>query len=239
MKVKIFQAITLFVMLAIGCNAYAADIYKGSHYQGIGKVKGQPIDLWMDLVVDDGDLDFNMANAVKCTAEYTISGQGVNPIMTVKLPGIGNVPFKTTDGGQTLTGKMTRMGQTIDVWLLKIPATLAPSSLPTEELDAIVGNPDGYTAFVIVEMPNGQKMCATSDFVLSADDHSFKMTCDLPSLQNIFGKMQGSYKVAEGSLTMTDAGGVTKSGKIFDNGNYITIPMGSSQGMTLSLVLIR
>ncbi len=227
------------VMLAIGMSAGAADIYKGTHYQGIGKVKGQPIDLWVDMVFDDGDLEFNMANVINCTVEYSVSGQGANPLLNVKLPGIGNVPLKTTDGGQSLMGKFTRMGQQIDLWLLKVPVQLTPSTLSADELDAIVGSPDGYTAFVKVEMPNEQVMCATSDFVLSAGEHSFSMTCDSPAMQKIFDKMQGTYKVADGSLILTDAGGVTKSGKIFDNGNYISIPMGSGQGMTLTLVLIR
>lgn len=239
MKRSLLHAIAAILFMAIGVSAGAADIYKGSHYQGIGKIKGQPVDVWIDMVVDDGDLDFNMANSINCTAEYTVSGQGANPTLTIKMPGSGSVPLKTTDGGLSLTGKLTRMGQQIDLWLLKIPTKLTASSLPDEKLDAIVGSSDGYTAFVIVDMPDGQKMCVTSDFSLSSGDHSFKLVCDSPAMQKIFSKCYGSYKVVDGGLVLTDATGVTTSGKILDDGTYITVPMGSAQGMKLTLILIR
>lgn len=228
------------LMVVMTClNMSAADIFKGCHYQGIGKIKGQPIDAWVNMVVDDGDLEFNMANSFEFAAEYTATGQGDNATMNVKMPGSGTVPLKTTDGGSTLTGKFTRLDQQIDLWLLRIPAKLTASTLPSAQLDEIVGSADGYTAFVTVALPSGQQMCATSEFTLSAADHSFRMICDSPAVQKIFGTMQGSYKVDGSNLILTDSTGKTVSGEICDDGNYITLPMGSAQGITLKLVLIR
>ncbi|MBD5232449.1 MAG: hypothetical protein HDS66_09930 [Bacteroidales bacterium] len=225
--------------LLICLSASAADLFKGCRYQGIGKIQGQPIDAWVNMTVDDGDLEFNMANTFDFAAEYTVSGTGDNATMSVKMPGSGTVPLKTADGGSSITGSFTRLGQKIDLWLLRIPTQLTPSTLPASELDGIVGSSDGYTSFVTIKLPNGQEMCATSDFILSAADHSFKMTCDSPAMQKIFGTMQGSYQVNGSNLVLTDATGKTSSGEICDNGNYIKIPMGSAQGMTLNLVLIR
>ncbi|MDE6243474.1 MAG: hypothetical protein K2M14_05635, partial [Muribaculaceae bacterium] len=177
--------------LLICLSASAADLFKGCRYQGIGKIQGQPIDAWVNMTVDDGDLEFNMANTFDFAAEYTVSGTGDNATMSVKMPGSGTVPLKTADGGSSITGSFNRLGQKIDLWLLRIPTQLTPSTLPASELDGIVGSSDGYTSFVTIKLPNGQEMCATSDFTLSAADHSFKMTCDSPAMQKIFGTMQG------------------------------------------------
>lgn len=235
-NLKVFFMLTV----AMVCfSASAADIFKGARYQGIGKIKGQPIDAWVNMTVDDGDLEFNMANSFEFAAEYTVTGQGQTGTMSVKMPGSGTVPLKTTDGGATLTGKFTRLGQQIDLWLLRIPSQLTPSTLPSAKLDEIVGGSDGYTAFVTVALPNGQEMCATSEFYLSSADHSFKMICDSPAVQKIFGTMYGSFKVDGNNLVLTDSTGTTAQGAICDDGNYIKIPMGSAQGITLNLILIR
>ncbi|MBD5189287.1 MAG: hypothetical protein HDS95_03310 [Bacteroidales bacterium] len=229
----------LLTALLICFSASAADLFKGSRYQGIGKIKGQAIDAWVNMTVDDGDLEFNMANSFDFAAEYTVSGTGDNATMNVKMPGSGVVPLKTTDGGASITGSFTRLDQKIDLWLLRIPNQLTPSTLPSSELDGIVGSSDGYTSFITIKLPNGQEMCSTSEFSLSAADHSFKMICDSPALQKIFGTMQGSYQVNGNVLSLTDAAGKTVTGEICDNGNYIKLPIGSAQGMTLNLVLIR
>ena len=237
---KLIANVGYALIIAFSClNASAADIFKGSHYQGIGKIKGQPIDAWVDMVIDDGDLEFNMANSFEFAAECTTSGQGDKATLSVKMPGSGTVPLKTTDGGSTLTGTFSRLGQQIDLWLLKVPKKLIPSELSSTELDNIVGSTDGYTAFITVDMPNSQKMCATSEFTLSSADHSFSMICDSPAVQKIFGKMQGTYTVNGNTLELTDTTGTKAGGKICDNGNYISIPMGGAQGINLTLVLIR
>lgn len=239
MNKKNLKFLLTLAMALVCLGASAADIFKGSRYQGIGKIKGQPIDTWVNMTVDDGDLEFNMANAFDFAAEYTLSGQGNNAVMKVKMPGSGVVALTSTDGGSTITGSFNRMGQQIDLWLLRIPAKLTASTLPDSQLDGIVGSPDGYTAFVTISLPNGQEMCATSEFLLSSADHSFKMTCDSPTVQKIFGTMQGSYKVEDHRLMLTDTTGKSVSGEICDDGNYIKLPMGTAQGITLNLVLIR
>lgn len=239
MNKTILKVCSMLTIVMMCFSASAADIFKGTRYQGIGKIKGQPIDAWVNMTIDDGDLEFNMANSFEFAAEYTSTGQGQTGTMTVKMPGSGTVPLKTTDGGATLTGSFTRLDQKIELWLLRIPMQLTASTLPTAELDEIVGSSDGYTAFVTVALPNGQEMCATSEFTLSQGDHSFKMICDSPAVQKIFGTMHGSYKVDGNNLVLTDSTGKTAQGAICDDGNYIKIPMGSAQGTTLNLVLIR
>ncbi len=239
MRKSVVKIYLLMGLLLTCLNMSAADIFKGTRYQGIGKIKGQPIDAWVNMTIDDGDLEFNMANSFEFAAEYTATGQGNTATMTVKMPGSGTVPLKTTDGGATLTGKFVRLDQQIDLWLLRIPTKLTASTLPAEKLDEIVGSSDGYTAFVTIALPNGQEMCATSDFTLSSADHSFQMTCDSPAVQKIFDRMQGSYKVEGHNLLLTDSSGKTSEGEICDDGNYIKVPMGSAQGITLNLILIR
>lgn len=235
-NLKFFLTLTMG-LLCLGASA--ADIFKGCHYQGIGKIKGEPVDAWVNMTVDDGDLEFNMANAFDFAAEYTLTNQAGKAIMKVKMPGSGVVALTSTDGGSTLTGSFTRQGQQIDLWLLRIPTKLTASTLPDSELDAIVDSGDGYTAFVTISLPSGQEMCATSEFMLTSADHSFKMTCDSPIVQKIFGTMHGSYKVDGHTLVLTDATGKSVSGEICDDGNYISLPMGGAQGITLNLVLIR
>lgn len=51
--------------------------------------------------------------------------------------------------------------------------------------------------------------------------------------------MHGSYQVNDSDLVMTDASGNTVTGKIYDEGYYINVPMGTAQGIELSLILIR
>ena len=82
-------------------------------------------------------------------------------------------------------------------------------------------------------------MSATSDFALNADDHTFSMTCDSQGMQKIFGKMQGKYAVRDGKIIMTDSSGKVVEGTVYDNGKYVTVPMGKSSGLTLDLILIR
>ena len=51
--------------------------------------------------------------------------------------------------------------------------------------------------------------------------------------------MQGSYSVDGSEIVMTDSTGKTVRGSICDDGYYLKIPMGSAQGITLTLVLIK
>lgn len=240
MKKKALLSVALTFAMAADCiPASAAANLDGWRYQGIAKIKGQPIDCWVDMRLDDTDIDFNVAEMFKFGAEYTVTSAGDKMTVSAKVPGSQAATFSSTDAGSSLQGKVTLNGQMFDMWVLKVPAEPKASSKPAEELAAVVGAPDGYTSFVLVGLPGGQLMSATSDFVLDAADNTFKMTCDTPTVQQIFSNMHGSYRVEGSELVLTDSTGKTVRGNICDDGYYITVPIGSAQGISLSLVLIR
>lgn len=237
---KILKTIALTVLMAVAVPAFAAGAdLNGKHYQGIAKIKGQPVDCWVNMIFDDTDIEFNIAETFRFGAGYTATAVGDKVTVKATVPGSGATTFTSADGGSTFEGKVSLNGQSLDLWVLEVPATLTPSTKSTADLEAVVGAADGYTAFVLVGLPNGQQMCATSEFAFKAADKSFSMTCDAPSLQSIFGSMHGSYSVDGLALKMTDSTGKTVSGTIYDDGYYIKVPMGSASGVTLSLVLIK
>lgn len=237
------KTIVIMLLVAFGWAAQSINAapspLNGKHYQGIGKIKGQPIDCWVDLLFDDSDVEINVSDTYRFAASYTAKTVGNKTTVSAKIPGSPAATFTSTDGSSTLQGKLTLNGQAIDIWVLSVPAKLKQADKPAAELEKVVGDPDGYTAFVLIGLPNGQKMCATSDFVFNAADKSFNMTCDSPSIQKIFSTMHGSYRVDGNELVMTDATGKTVRGTLYDDGYYIKVPMGSASGITLSLVLIK
>lgn len=232
---KIFAA-TLMALTMLAAHAVT---FNGNHYEGIAKLAGQPIDFWTVTNMDDEDIQINLGEAFKFMAGYTAKTVGQTTTLTLKAPGGGTGSLKTADNGESLEGSISINGQSFKLWLLKVPKKKAASTLSADELAATVGSPDGYTAFVRVSMPNGGKMSATSDFSLNAGSKTFKMTCDSPAMQKIFGTMQGSYSIEGDKIVMHDSAGKTVTGTIYNDGTYIEVPMGSAQGMTLDLILIR
>lgn len=239
MKIVLPTAMTAVLAFSSLAAIAAPATLDGKHYQGIAKIPGQPIDCWVDLECDATDFDFNVAETFKFSAGYMATATGDNMNIKVTVPGGAVTTFTSSDAGSSLEGKITLNGQALSVWVLQVPSTLTPSAKTGAELDAVVGSSDGYTAFVRIGLPNGQLMCATSEFALNSADHTFSMTCDSPTISQIFGKMHGSYQVNGSDLVMTDASGNTVTGKIYDEGYYINVPMGTAQGIELSLILIR
>lgn len=239
MKIK-----TLFVMLFMAflwaANSFGApaDLNK-YHYQGIGKIPGQPIDSWVDFLFDDTDIEINVSDTYNFAASYKATKVGDKITISLKAPGRPATTLTSTDSGSTLTGKLALYGQTLDLWLLKVPRRLKPAAIPASELEGVIGSEDGYTAFVLIGLADGKTMCATSDFLFNPADKSFKMTCDSPSLQKIFSTMQGTYSVQGSDVVLTDSTGKTVKGTAYDDGYYIKVPLGSASGITLTLVLIR
>lgn len=238
MKTRFTAIVALFIMFATFGASAAVDL-NGKHYQGIGKIKGQPIDCWVDMNFDDTDIEFNVSDAYKFGASYTAKAVGDKVTVTAKVPGAVATTLTSTDGGSTFQGNISLNGQALNLWVLNVPAKIKPSEKPAAELESVIGDPDGYTAFVLVSLPGGQQMCATSEFAFNGGDKTFRMTCDSPSLQKIFGNMQGSYTVDGSEIVMTDSTGKTVRGSICDDGYYLKIPMGSAQGITLTFVLIK
>lgn len=238
MKTRFTAIVALFIMFATFGASAAVDL-NGKHYQGIGKIKGQPIDCWVDMNFDDTDIEFDVAKSFNFGAGYTAKALGDKVTVTAKVPGSAPAVLTSTDGGSSFQGKVSLNGQAIDLWVLSVPASIEPSDKPAADLEAVIGAPDGYTAFVLVGLPDGQLMCATSEFAFNGADKTFRMTCDAPSLQKIFSTMQGSYKIEGSNLVMTDSKGNTTTGTICDDGYYLKVPMGSAQGITLTLIMIK
>lgn len=124
MKIK-----TLFVMLFMAflwaANSFGApaDLNK-YHYQGIGKIPGQPIDSWVDFLFDDTDIEINVSDTYNFAASYKATKVGDKITISLKAPGRPATTLTSTDGGSTLTGKLALYGQTLDLWLLKVPRRL-------------------------------------------------------------------------------------------------------------------
>ena len=134
---------------------------------------------------------------------------------------------------------MSLNGKMLDVWALKIPSKLTLTTLPIEELTSIIGSGDGYTAFVLIGLPQGQVMCSPAEFSIDSNTNTWKMTCDTPALQKIFSTAHGNFSVTGSQLLLTDSTGIQVTGTIYDNGNYIRVPAGEAQGISLTYLLIR
>lgn len=236
MNLKFTSALAAILLTLFGASAAGLN---GSRYQGIAKIKGQPIDCWVDMNFDDTDIEFNIANTFNFGAGYTLNSAGDNWTVTAKVPGSAPAKLTSDNGGGTLQGNISLNGNSLALWVLKVPATLTPSDKPAAELEKVIGDADGYTAFVIIDLPGGQKMCATSEISFDAANKTYKMSCDSPSLQKIFSTAYGSYKVEGSSLVLTDAAGHVTQGSIYDDGYYLKAPMGSESGITLTLVMIK
>lgn len=231
------RRLMLLSMAIIGLVLTASAInYNGAHFQGIGKVAGKPLDFWVDIEMDDEEADFNIGNINKLTAEYKAGGTTSKPTFSVQVPRSTAAVFKSDDGGESYTGTIKINGLTIDLWFLKVPRKLKPSQLTDEELNKIISSPDGYTCFAQLET-QGILACVTADFTF--DDGHFDMQCDSSEIQKMFSNFNGTYSIENGQLNLVAAVGTKLTGKIYDNGKYLVVPVGSKGGMTLKLILIR
>lgn len=234
--IKFFALVALVCSFCLSASAVKLD---GKHYQGIAKIEGEMVDCWVNMEFDDTDVEFNISDTYNFATEYTKVEKGETIYFKVSIGGKSPVTFTSKDGGSTFEGKFSHFGQNFNLWVLEIPSKLVETKLPTDEIDKIVGSSDGYTSFVTLKMSNGQEMCVTSDFILSDKDHSFSMTCDSSTMTNIFSSMKGTYSIDGSSITLTDVSGKVVKGTIFDDGNYIKIPIGEASNMIINLILIR
>lgn len=238
MKKQLF--ITLIAVISLICPAMARALdLDGARYEGQAKLAGQPIDFWTVVTFDDEDADFNIANAIKPSGEYTLTGTGDNLTLTIKI-GTGKYILKSTDGGGSFTGTITARDNKFTLWILKVPAKQVAATEPTPELDKIVGAEDGYTAFLHV-VQQGGALCIPADLTFDSANHGCKVTFDNATFQKMFGNLQSCKYNVEGSKITLSSTTVdfTATGTIYDSGNYISIPLGNAQGMTITLILIR
>lgn len=208
-----------------------------SYYEGIVKMKGQPMDFFSTLNFSSSDGAFNFAGAADFPVTYTAPEAAGK--MTITLTSkVVNGTLTSKDKGSSMDGTINFNGNTLTAWFVKVNKNHTTPTVSDEELMTIVGNPDGYTAFVIGEQ-GGQKVCFPADMTLNANDKSYSVTFDNAIVQQIFSKLAGDYNVQDKMLVLSDASGKRISGKIYDDGTYITLPMGSAQGFGFSLLMIR
>lgn len=229
-----FMAVALIGLLSV--SAYAIN-FSGKHYQGIGKVAGHPLDYWVTLEMDAEDAEVSVGQVYNFMGAYTATGSGDSSTLTIAVPSSPKATLKTTDGGSTLTGNISLDGKKIDLWLLQVPRKLKETQKPSEELMDILASPDGYTCFVQLRQSGGV-LCVTSDFNFN-NEGRFNIVCDNPQIQEMFENIKGSYSVEGSNVVLTTDKGPVLKGTIYDDGNYLIIPVGAKGGMDMTLVLIR
>lgn len=226
--------ILLILVTAFNCLAAPANL-KGCKYVGIAKVNGSPIDFWVSVEFDTQDAEVNVGNAYNFFALYTASGD--SNTITIDVPGSPKCILKSQDKGESCQGTLTINGNSMKLWLLKIPRKLKIAEVETEELRKIVSSPEGYTSFVQLSKGGGL-FCVTSDFFFHKDG-LFEISCDSPSLQQIFENMRGRFDIEGSQVNLNLNSGASITGTIYDNGNYISIPVGTKDGMDMTVILIR
>ena len=229
-KIAIILSLILFPIVASALNLNRAQ------YVGIGKIDGAPLDFWTTLEFDDEDGEVNIGNVYKFLAAYNKSESAGNINVTLTVPGNKKCVLKSTDGGESFQGVMP-LNKTINLWLLKVPSKLKVADGTSEDLYQTISSPDGYTSFVQLRKGGGV-FSVTSEFLL-AEDNYFSIVCDTPSLQEIFTNIRGTYSVEDNKLILKLVTGNTLTGTIYNDGNYITIPVGSKDGMEMTIILIR
>ena len=232
------RILTVFLFLfAVVLSLPALNLNK-YYYQGIGKIPDKPLDYWVTLEFDDEDADFNIADMFKFMGGYKCIDKGKDINISVEIPGSSKATLTSKDNGLSISGKVQTYEGPVQLWLLKVPRKLKKSTLSDSELEPIIASSDGYTCFAILKPQGGGKLSVTSEFSFTPGNR-FKMICDSPSVQEIFKNFEGNYSITEGVITLkTDSGTVLK-GNIYDDGNYLMIPVGTKNGMDLTLVLIR
>ena len=228
----------LFIFLTtFSFMASAATGMKGCRYVGVGKMEGNPIDFWASIEFDEQDAEINVGNVFNFFAPYTLSGTGNNTFVTLVIPGSPKLILKSQDNGESFQGTLTINGKNIELWLLKVANNLKEVTEDAEELTEILSSPEGYTSFVQLSKAGGL-FSVTSDFFFHKDGR-FGISCDMPSLQQIFENIKGVFNVEGSEVKLRLDTGSTISGIIYDNGNYIKIPVGRKDGMDMTIILIR
>ena len=213
----------------------------GAKYEGIAKVKGQMMDLWVSIEISDNEATIDLGEGtLTLTGTCKKSGTSKNPIYTFKNPkGDFGFTLKSTDGGSTLEGKFPiDKNNSLDMWLLKLPDNMEKTTLSDEELKQILENKDGYTSFIKI-IKQGGTTALTSDFVFEPDG-TFNFIGDSSKINELFKQANGSYSISEGNVILNLGNELKREGTIYNNGDYIVIPIGNMvRGGNFTIVLIR
>lgn len=213
----------------------------GTKYEGIAKVKGQMMDLWVSIDISGNEATMDLGEGtLTLTGTCKKSGTQKNPIYTIKNPK-GNFGFtlKSTDGGSTLEGKFPiDKNNSLDLWLLKMPDKMEEATLSDEELKQILEKKEGYTSFLKIKRQGGTNVL-TSDFVFKPDG-TFDFIGDSSQINELFKQANGSYTISDGKVMLNLGNELTREGTIYNNGDYIVIPIGNMvKGGNFTIVLVR
>lgn len=207
------------------------------YYEGLLKIKGQPMDIFGALTLNESEGSFDFAGAVQLPFKYTAKEAGGKVTLTFSSEKL-SATLTSTDKGGSFEGTISMAGNSMQAWLLSVNPDHKIPDMTDEELLEVVSNPDGYTVFVIGEQ-GGQKVMFPADMTLNGDTKTYSTKFDNAIVQNIFGKFYGKYEVKDKKLYLSDSEGTSSSGPIYDNGTYILIPMGSAQGFNFTICLMR
>ena len=232
------KSLVMMLFASICFSASAADLAE-STYQGILKLPGQPTDAWTTMDLSSSEITFNVANMAKYSGNITTTETAGKLTLSGTLqPGDCAYTLTSSDGGSSFEGKYTLGSVETDIWLLKVPSELIPATQSTDELADIVGSSDGYTAFIVANS-RGNTVCITGDISFDKSAGTWKLASDTQAIQNLLTNMNGPYSIDGPDIYLTSTVGVKLSGKIYDGGNYIKVPMGHALEMEWTLVLIR
>lgn len=233
--------LTAFLLFSIPFVASALKM-TGKHYQGIAKnTDGSPVEFWVDLEFDDEDASVSIGEAYSFIAPYKISGTDKKTIISTRLPGFGTpLNFVTTDGGESLTAEFDvpdeKRKAKLNLWVLKVPRKLKKTTSPYEETLNTITDKDGYTCFIKIN--RGElEYCVTADAFFNSGG-GFSVEQDGKMLSAMFSdKLTGTFKVDGADISLSLSGSTYK-GTIYDEGNYIQVPLGQWESSTGSVTLI-
>lgn len=210
----------------------------GSKYIGMASISGQPIDLWIEFNFSDATANMSMAGSYSFDGKYTVTSTGGTINVAIPFNEKIKANLKSADKGASMEGTLSLNGTPVKLWVVKIPSEHKPDEFSGEALDEVFSSPDGYTALVKIQQGDGL-LCVPADFSADASSKHWEMKFDNKAMQDMFGTSQGSYSISGTDINLEDSAGMTTTGKSYDNGNYVEIPMGSAKGMTLTTILIR
>lgn len=210
----------------------------GTKYIGMASFPGQPIDLWVSVDFAEADANMSLAGSYSFDGKYTATTTGATMNVSIPFNEKIKAKLKSSDKGGSMEGTLSMNGTAVKLWMVKIPSQLKQDDLSGENLEKVFSASDGYTALVKIQQGDGL-LCVPADFTVDAGSKNWQMKFDNAAIQKMFGTSQGSYSVSGTDINMTDSAGLEIICKSYDNGNYLEAPMGSAQGMTLTLILIR
>lgn len=211
----------------------------GTEYEGIGKANGQMMDLWITIDINNNQAQVDLGGgALKFTGICKRSGTAQNPVYQITADKLA-FTLKSADAGSTLEGKLPLGNNNfLDLWLLKKPNNLVPSTLSDQELKTILESKDGYTSFIQM-ITNEGTQALTSDFMFEPNG-SYKFFGDSTKLDELLEKINGSYQVSNGEIIFKLGNEMERRGIIYNNGDYIRVPLGQVvRGGNFTIVLIK